>query len=265
MKKTTRMAENSRMVAFNVHLLVKYPKDQAQKELARKESEAQQNAFAAYDLYQTGKNHQSLGEHRQAKQFFREGLKLLAEFSTVILLQQEDIQNSRELVARLKSEEQKIIANLRRVVVWTWETNPSGNQPSSNMASHLQAVLQQYNFSIVDHPVSKANASSDLLDEAEWRGDQNVFSVLKSKGVQYLIVAQAETKFSSTEMKNHFYNTRGFLKVFSTQSGEAVMTLPINSRGYDKRKEQAGLQALNEAGTTVGKQVVKKLLAREDL
>ena len=203
-EKTTRTAENSRMVTFDVHLLVKYPKAQAQKELGRKESEAQQNALVAYDLYQTGQNHQEQGEHQQARRFFRDALNLLAEHSMVIPLQAGDIQSSRELVSRLKSEEQKTISNLRRVVVWTWETNPSGNQPSSNMSSHIQTVLQQHDFSVLEFSAPLLNEASGLLDEAKWPDKQAIFQTLKANGASYLIVAQAKAEFSSTKIKKSF-------------------------------------------------------------
>ena len=48
------------------------------------------------------------------------------------------------------------------------------------------------------------------------------------------------------------------------QNDEIIVTLPISSTGYARIKEQAGLIALNEAGTVVGEILVKELLARED-
>ena len=263
-EKMIRSAENSRMVTFDVHLLLKYPKVQAEKELGRKESEAQQNALAAYDLYQAGQSHQMQGKHRQARRFFRDALNLLDDHSMVIPLQQGDIQSSSELVSRLKSEEQKAISNLRRVVLWTWETNPSGNQPSANMSSHIQLVLQQHDFSVVEYPAPLLNETSGLLDGAKWPNKQDIFQALKAKEASYLIVAQAKAEFSSTKMRNHFYKSQGVLKVFNMQNDEIILTLPINSTGYARNKEQAGLIALDEAGKVVGELLAKELLSRED-
>lgn len=257
-EKTIRTTNDFKKEMFDVYLLLKYPKAEAQKELARREAENRNRAQAAYNLFQSGKIQESQGNYRQARQFFHEGMDILSQIPTVVSLDQPEVHNTRELASLLKNEEQKAIGNLRRVVVWVQETNLDKAHTPSTLGASLQAVLTKNNFSVADQPIPHSNPDGELL-----AGDKALLAALKSQGVQYLIASQAHTIFSSTAMNKHFYKAQGVMKVFSTQTGETLITIPIDSQGYHQDPSQAGLNALKEAGTTAGDHLVKELLAKE--
>lgn len=257
-EKTTRIDKNFKMEFFDFYLLLKYPREEAQKELVRRQTETRNKAQAAFNLYQSGKVQESQGNYRQARQFFHEGMDILSQIPTVVSLDQPEVDNTRELASLLKSEERNAIANLRRVVVWVQETNLDQVHSPSILGASLQAILTKHEFSVVDQPISHSN-----LDAEPLAGDKKVLEALNAQGVRFLIVSQAHTIFSSTAMNKHFYKAQGMLSVFSTQTGEILITIPIDSQGYHKDRPQAGLNALREAGISAGEKLVKELLAKE--
>lgn len=257
-EKTIRTTHDFKKEMFDVYLLLKYPKEEARKELIRRETETRNKAQAAFNLYQSGKVQESQGNYRQARQFFHEGMDILSQIPTVVSLDQPEVDNTRELASLLKSEERNAIANLRRVVVWVQETNLDQVHSPSTLGTSLQAILTKHEFSVVDQPIPHSN-----LDAEPLAGDKKVLEALNAQGVMFLIASQAHTIFSSTAMNKHFYKAQGVLSVFSTQTGETLITIPIDSQGYHQDRSQAGLNALREAGKSAGEKLVKELLAKE--
>lgn len=257
-EKTIRTTHDFKKEMFDVYLLLKYPREEAQKELVRRETETRNKAQAAFNLYQSGKVQESQGNYRQARQFFHEGIDILSQIPTVVSLDQPEVDNTRELASLLKSEERNAIANLRRVVVWVQETNLDQVHSPSILGASLQAILTKHEFSVVDQPIPHSTLDAEPLVR-----DKKVLEALNAQGVRFLIVSQAHTIFSSTAMNKHFYKAQGMLSVFSTQTGEILITIPIDSQGYHQDRPQAGLNALREAGISAGEKLVKELLAKE--
>ena len=258
-EKTTRVEKNYKMEHYNVYLLLKYPKTEAQKELLRRETEPLQKAQAAYKVYQSGKTQIQQGHYQQALQFFREASDILKQLPNVVSLDQE-IASTKELSTLLKSEEQSAIQHLRRVVILLQEQTSEKEQGSSAFGTSLQQVLTKHQFSFVEHSIRQS--ASDQGFDAYIGQEGEDLKALQTQGIQYLIVGQAHATLSSTSLNNHFYKAQGMIKVFSTQTGEALLTLPVNGKGYHRDHTHASLNALSEAGKAVGELLVNELLSK---
>lgn len=259
-KTMTRIDPHSTLTRFDVFVLVRYPRLEADKELKRQQDEVRHKVDAAYDLYQKARVRQDTGDYRQARTFSREALTLLAQVKGALPLGKGGVSNSRELESLVWSQEQAATRNLRRVVVLVQEQNEGQPHSPSALAARLKATLTKEGFTVLD----QALTGSAITFESAFLGDQSVLEVLHQKGGQFLIVGQANTMFSSTAMNKHFFQAVGTLRVFNTSSGDTVLTLPIENRGYHRDRTQAGIQALQEAGKVAGKVLVKELLAIEE-
>ena len=259
-KKMTRIDKNSTIERYDVHVLVRYPKSEAANERKRQDEEVHYNVMAAFDLYKKGKNQLTAQEYHQARRFSHEALKILAKVKGTIAVGKDDVSNSQELESLLRTQEQEAISNIRRVVVWVQETSLDETVEPSRLATRMKATLNQQHFTILDQRMSDESRSFN----AAFAGDKNILRTLKDQGAQYLIVGRASTVFSSTAMKQQFFDAQGTLRVYATDSGDTIVTVPINSRGYHRDRDRASRNALEEAGEAAGKTLVKEFLAREE-
>ena len=259
-KKMTRIDKNTTTERFDVHVLIRYPKSEAVKERKRQEQEVQENVKAAFELYQKGKQHQERGDYHQARRFSREARKILAKVKGAIPIGEANVANSQELGSLLRTQEDEAISNIRRVVVWVEETSLNERNQPSRLATQMKATLNQHDFTVLDQQMSDGAESF----EDAFKGDKNLLTQLKDQGAQYLIVGTASTEFSSTVMNKHFFDAQGTLRVFATDSGDTIVTIPIKDRGYHRDRARASLNALEEAGGTAGEKLVKEFLAREE-
>ncbi|WP_447968119.1 hypothetical protein [Nitrospira sp. M1] len=259
-KKMTRVDKGYTLERYDVHVLVRYPKSEAEKERNRQEEELQNNVQAAFALYQKSKEYETTGAYRQTRRFSREALNILTKVPGAIPLGQGAISNSRELESLLRTQERDAIKHLRRVMVWVREPSLGEGYPHSPLATRLKAVLSQHDFTVVDHQ-SLDPSTSSIASALE--GDLTILTSLQKQGVQYLIVGRSSTVFSSTMLNQHIFDAHGSLKVFETKSGDTILTIPIKQRGNHKDRPRASLNALEEAGEATGKILVKEFLARE--
>ncbi|GJL65519.1 MAG: hypothetical protein NPIRA05_04900 [Nitrospirales bacterium] len=261
-KKMTRVGEGFTLERYDVHVLVRYPKVEAEKERIRQEKEIQQHVIAAYDLYQKGQESEAAGHHQKTRRFSREALDLLANVPGSKPLGTGDVSNSKELASLLRTQEQTAIRNLRKVIVWIQEPSLGKGAPRSPLATRLKAALNHHDFTVLEQRGSGASRTSI---SAALNGDQKVLAALVQQGAQYLIVGQASTVFSSTTLDQQIFDAQGSLKVLETQSGDTLLTIPINHRGNHRERTRAQVHALEEAGRIAGEDLVKELLAREDM
>ncbi|GJL53133.1 MAG: hypothetical protein NPIRA02_02650 [Nitrospirales bacterium] len=260
-KKMTRIDKGYTLERYDVHVLVRYPKSEAEAERKRQEAEVKNNLSAAYELYQKGKGYEATGNYQQSRRFSQEALKILEKVPGAIPLDKGNISNSRELETLLRTQEQNAIRNLRRVMVWVQEPSLGKGHPRSPLSTRVKAILNNHNFTVLDQRTS-ATSRSAMSDTLE--GDKQMLMNLKQKGVQYLVAGKVSTIFSSTTLNQHIFDAQGSLRVIGTKSGDTILTIPIHHRGNHREKTRARLHALEEAGNAVGKTLVNELLARED-
>ncbi len=261
-KKMTRIDKNSMTERYDVHVLIRYPKEEAVKERKRQDEEVHNNVMAAFDLYKKGKNHLAAEEYQPAQKFSHEALNILAKVKGTIPLGKGNVANSLELESLLRTQEQEAIMNIRRVVAWVQETSLDKRQDPSHLATQMKATLSQHGFTVLDQRLAEETGTGPTFTAA-FKGDKSILSQLKKNGVQFLIVGQVSTAFSSTTMKQHFFDAQGVLRVFATGSGDTILTLPINHRGYHRDRSRASLHALEEAGEATGEILAKEFLKRE--
>jgi hypothetical protein len=242
------------MVHYNFSLLLRYPKAEAEEERRRLKAELHQKAESAYNLYPLGKAQIRQGHYRQARQLFRQASEIVDSLHATVPLEHE-VPNTTVLSALLKREIQTATQHLRRVVIWLEETIGDKGQGTSSFGTNLQQVLTDYQFSFVDPSLKGFEAY--LVGD----GEKEDLNALRTQGIQYLIVGHAHAVFSSTSLNNHFYKAQGIVKVFSTQSGEEVLTLSVEGEGYSRDHTKAAFSALGEAGKNVGESLVERLLA----
>ena len=261
-KKMTRTDGKHTIERYDVHVLVQYPKSEAEKERKRQDEEVHNNVVAAFDLYQKGKNHLSTKEYQPARKFSHEALAILAKVKETIPLGKGNVANSRELESLLRTQEEEAITKIRRVVAWVQETSLDEKQDPSHLATRMKATLSQHGFTVLEQRREEESGTGSTFSAA-FEGDQSILSQLKKKGAQFLIVGQVSTAFSSTKMNQHFFDAQGVLRIFATDSGDTILTVPVNHRGYHRDRSRASLHALEEAGKEAGEILAKEFLKRE--
>ena len=259
-KKMTRIDDGFQLERYDVHVLVRYLKSEAKKEHQRQEKEISHNLEAAVALYQKGQTAIAQGNSVQAKKLSSEALQILTKIPGTRPLGKGNISNNRELESLLQTLEKDAITNLRRIVVWVQEQ--TSGRSGSPLATQLKAQLNKKGFTVLERRLLGTSASKASINSA-FNGDKNILKALQEHRSQYLVVGRASTAFSATTMNQHFFDAKGTIKLFRAPSTDVIFSIPLNTRGHHRDRARAGSAALEEAGKTAGKILVKKLLELE--
>ncbi|MCA9471269.1 MAG: hypothetical protein MRJ96_07580 [Nitrospirales bacterium] len=262
-KKMTRIEGNSQLEQYDVFVLLKYPKREATEEFIRRQTKDESTVYAAYNLYQTGKEYEKENKFTLSKKYYRDALSLVGQVRTVVPLDEDDVADSQELAILLTRSEENVIRQLRRVVVWVVEKNHDQTNTPSILGAHLTAVLTKHLFTVLDLTPPK-DFEVENVHQLELKDKKPLLRFLKSQGAQFLIAGNGNASSRSFTMNNFFYEAQGTLRVFDIATGDTILTLPIQQRGYDRNEKTAGMNALREAGKVAGELLVNEFLSREE-
>lgn len=256
--KQTKMDGRSVIERYDAYVLIRFPNDEADKELRRREAAMREKALSAYALYEEARRSEVARETARARRLYAAATQVLAELEGIILYEGKDLKNSRELKLAVQQREHEVIALLRRVAIWVPQVSQAESRSVTVMVDHLADALSHQGFSMQQVPSILRLAHDPYeVPSISW------LARLKEIGIQYLITVEAIPVYSSQTMGNHFYYADGSAKVFETGTGEAVLTIPIHSRGNHRSVDQAIRNALAAGGKECGELLAKELLARE--
>jgi len=261
-KKMKRVEGDLLLERYDVYVLVRYPKKEAEAERLRQQEEAFQNVMSALTLYQKAKNYYMNAEFFESKRFSHDALLLLETVKGSFALGESEIANNQELSILLKTLKEDSIRSLRRIIILVQEPSEGKGNLASGFSLQLTSVLNEHGFSGLELPLA-LSGKWDVVVSASEEGRMKDVPGLRELGAGLALVGRISPIYRKTVMGQQLIDAQGVLKVIRMDSGDSLLTFSINSRGQDRDRIQAERRALEEAGREAAEYLVKELSAKE--
>ncbi|WP_447962501.1 hypothetical protein [Nitrospira sp. Ecomares 2.1] len=259
-KKMRRVEGDHVLERYDVYVLVRYPKKEAEAERLRQEQEAYQNVMSALALYQKAKAFLINGEYFEARRFSRDALLLLEHVKGNVSLGESEIANHHELSVLVKTLEEDALRSLHRIIIFVQEPSAGRGNNASGFSLQLISVLSKHGFSGLEPSLSRR---AEMVVSTTSEVSIKDVSGIRELGAGLALVGRVSSIYRSTVMGQHLIDAEGALRLLRVDSGDTLLTFSINGRGQDREKSQAVRRALEEAGREAGEYLVKELLAAE--
>ncbi len=245
---------------YDVYVLLKLPKDVIPKILAANKEEKKKKANAAYELFVRGKHLEDKGSYERALNLYEQALKVLPNTNEVVNINNGRIANNIDLQQTLLNHIELINHAMRRVLVIVSEENMSIKREHSTLADNLAGTLTGNGYILVSLPEQSPYQTAGLADRILSGDKRTIEQIAKKTGALYIVAGRANTTYSSKVMGQYCYYAIGDAKLIQAFGKEHIIkNIPFKISGFHQKKEQAGLNALAEAGEEIGKTIVKKL------
>lgn len=261
-KKMKRVEGDHVLERYDVYVLVRYPKKEAEAERLRQEQEAYQNVMSALALYQKAKAFLINGEYFEARRFSRDALLLLEHVKGNVSLGKSEIVNHHELSVLVKTLQEDALRSLHRIIIFVKEPPGGRGNNASGFSLQLISVLSKHGFSGIE-PSLALSGRAEMVVSATSEVSMKDVSGIRELGAGLALVGRVSPIYRSTVMGQHLIDAEGALRLLRVDSGDTLLTFSINGRGQDREKSQAERRALEEAGREAGEYLVKELLAIE--
>lgn len=217
---------------YNVWVLARFPKAEAERERLRQEREKGGRAKTAYALWLSGLNSEQRKQYVQARWTYREALKILVDLDENTTLDQEGLKTAQELRHALDQQMVDVSARLRRISVSVSISGP-GDAQSAFLSSFIAALSK--------------------------RG----FTVSEKDGI-VMITGVVTVREGGVVMNNNAAYAEGSLAAIYTPSNQTIGAIPVKAKGFHRIKEKALLEALTEAGAAAGAETAEAIVKAQD-
>ncbi len=257
--KTTYIG-NRTIEEYDVYVLVKLPKYVIPKILAANKEEKEKKVMAAYNLFVRGKVFEEKRMYGQAMNLYNQALDLLPDTTEVVGISNRTIKNNIELQQTLINSLHEINQAMKRVLIIVEEKNMSIKRAHSILADNLAGVLTNNGYILTSLPIQSVYQTTELVKRI-LSGDKNTINWIAEKtGAMYIVAGRADTTYSSEVMGQYCYYAVGDIKMIQAfGSTRTIENIPLKISGFHQEKEQAGLNALADAGKEAGQAIIKKL------
>ncbi|MFQ5672061.1 MAG: hypothetical protein ACE5G9_03125 [Nitrospinales bacterium] len=217
---------------YDVYVLVKMPKSQIGRELARREREKSARANAAYDLYLRGRETESQKSYHQAADFYKQALDILKELDDLALLNRDGVNNTRDLLSLLQTAHQSASTAARQLALSIKVIGPEGAERA--FIAGLAAALEQDGFKR-----NREDAAIEISGE----------------------VSALESGFA---LNNYVFYAEGQLSALRKSDRRIIGTAPFKTKAFGPDKTTAALNALTQAAGEAGRNLARILLETEN-
>ena len=257
--KTTYIG-NRTIEEYDVYVLVKLPKDVIPKILAANKKEKETKVMTAYNLFVKGKALEEKRMYEQANNLYNQALDLLSDTTEIVGISDSTIKNNIELQQTLINRIREINQAMKRVLIIVDEKNMSIEREHSILADNLAEVLTKNGYILTPFPIQSMYQTNGFVSRI-LSGDKNTINEIAEKtGAMYIVAGRVNTTYSSEVMGQYCYYAIGDIKMIQAFGNtHTIENIPLKTSGFHQEKEQAGLNALAEAGQETGQIVVKEL------
>lgn len=230
-EKLVRIDKKFRLEKYDVYVLVRFPKSQVGKELARQQQEKTEKLKTAHEFYLKGKEEEKRKAYPEAKAFYNQALDILSQLEDVVILNQGEIKNSKELSLLLEAGVQNAVSQMRRLAL---SVKVNGSEKADQaFRSNLAASLERHGFNMAqEYPTIE-------------------------------VIGDVSVSESGFVMNNFAYYAEGSLLAVRKSDRKVIATVPFKTKGFHQNREQAALNAIAEAGKEAGETLAKLLLEKE--
>ena len=227
-EKLVRTENNLRTENYDVYVLVSFSKREALKESNRQKKEKKDKVKIAYDSLLKGMAKEKRQSYYDARKFYTQGLKLIADIEDIVGLENGAIKSSKELELKLETALEDINIKLSQVAL-------SVKVKGSSKAKQL------FNSSL----------AAGLYDKG--------FTVT-NKTAAIKIVGNVSVSKGGFVMDNHFYYANGSVSAKRGSDGHVLAVYPLKVKGFHRSPDQAAMKALENAGGEAGNALAEMIL-----
>ena len=217
---------------YDVYVLIKMPKSQIGRELARQEREKSAKANAAYDLYLRGGEEEKQKSYHAAVIFYKQALDILKEMDELAPLNRGGVNNTRDLLSLLQAARQGASAAARQLALLIKVTGPEEAQRV--FVAGLAAALEKSGF--------KRNRDAAAIE----------------------ISGEASASESGFALNNYVFYAQGQLSALRRSDRRIIGTVPFKTKAFGADKTKAALNALTQAADEAGRTLARILIETEN-
>lgn len=233
-EKMMRIDKNFKIEKYDVYVLVKFSKAEIVNEIERQQKIKQENIKTAYGFYLNGINKENQKKYYDARRYYKQALTVVDSLEEVLKISgNTDIKNSDDLRLSLQAHLKNVTLYLSRVEL---SINIDGaTQSKQTFISNFVASLNKHGYTITDRrPAIKITGN--------------------------VIVSE-----SSYILNNYFFYAQGSVSAKRTVDKQIIAEYFFKVKGSHHLKNQAALNALEEAGLEAGHELSKIILEKETM